>query len=281
MSKKYTFKDWLTGKIKTENLTSLILQYHINKDHGMNEPCLPPDEVTKIRKVQKETFHKAVELTSQTEIRVIKQAIENGEVRSPKNTLRLEIEKAEQFISENPELESRYERYKTEHGGIRPDEVERINQMYRNFENNPNFGGWAGFCAGEKGNRKPLRLTDLYINKIYLEALKEIQSKLDGQGSVDIDIKKTNRPKPKNDTAQKMYEVEKKNQPKKEAIINKAVEIIRSTGREFKTKSNNCQKWLWDDARINKIDSGNARGWLDNAIKDGTINRKLKELPME
>jgi|GEM_PF-5519922 len=97
----------------------------------------------------------------------------------------------------------------------------------------------------------------------------------------DIEIKKGNRPKPKNELAQKMFKTAEKNRPKKEAIINKAVEIIKDTGKEYRTPKNNCRKWLWDDARIKKIDKGNARTWLDNAVKDGTINKKLKRLPME
>lgn len=98
------------------------------------------------------------------------------------------------------------------------------------------------------------------------------------EGIEDSDVK---RPKPKNDTAKKMYKTAEKNQPKKDAIIEEAVQLIRDTGKDFKTEKNNCKKWLWDHPKIQKIDSGNARGWLDKAIDEGTINRKLKELPME
>ena len=116
-----------------------------------------------------------------------------------------------------------------------------------------------------------------YLKAVHINAIKNAIDYLEEQ----TEVKPKERPVPQNEMAQKMYKTKESNRPKKEAIIKKAVELINETDKEYRTPKNNCQRWLYNHPKIKVIDKGNARGWLDNAIKDGTINRKLKELPME
>ena len=126
------------------------------------------------------------------------------------------------------------------------------------------------FNDGEHGHLKTL------LNRNdFIEFHKMIEARL-----IEIEPKRK-QPKPTNKTAQKMYEKELKNRPIREAVINKAAELINSTGNEYQTPKNNCQSWLWKHPKIIKIDKGNSRGWLDNAIKDGTIESRLKKLSRE
>ena len=177
--KKYTFEDWFKGLIDNNDVSKLIIQQAMNKAYGENKPYLPESESKKIRDYQKQAFHRAVEITATTKIRIARKKIH--EVKNPENWLKLQIKEAEQFIQDNPKLELKYEENKTESGSITPVQAKRINDMYERFEKNDDYRGWAGFSVTKNGKGVPYRLTDMYINKLYLDELKNLLKKIDSK----------------------------------------------------------------------------------------------------
>lgn len=196
MVKKYTFKDWLDGKIDNNDVTNLTINEVLNRQHGSDKPYLPVKESRKIRDYQKLTFDKAVEITATTKVKFAQKKVGNGLLKNPENWLRLEIDEVERFIKDNPELEKKYEENKKQSGAIKPIEAKRINEMYKRFENDPEYQGYAGFSVKKNGKYVPQRLTDMYINKIYLPELKKLINEIGGRKSKVADNNQENSYKP-------------------------------------------------------------------------------------
>ena len=184
--KKYTFEDWLSGIITNNDVTMLTINNALNKENGTNEPYLPEKESKKIREYKNQTFRRAVEIKATTKIRVAREEL--GVAKNPLNWLNLEIKKAQNFIENNPELEQIFEKYEIDElkaGFVRIDSAKRINEMYVRFKNDEEYRGYTGFSIKKNGKWVPHRLSDMYVNKIYLDELSRMLTNLKG---VKIDI---------------------------------------------------------------------------------------------
>jgi len=253
MSKKYTFNDWLAGSLPDDKVTQEFLTGNMDAD-----------ERKRIADAKKQAFHWGVETRVKA---LINEMLDQKTSKDFKRWIEIEINKVNSHINDHPEIEKLFIQDKADTNLITASKYKLAKSQYERFKK----GERITFGTEEiiNGKHKPNRLERMYIYKEYLEHLTD-----------QFNRQKRNNPKP-NKTAKDMLETEQRNRPKKEAVISEAVRLIQKTDKDYTTPSNNCQKWLWDHPKIQKIDSGNARGWLDNAIKDGTINRKLKELPME
>ena len=65
-----------------------------------------------------------------------------------------------------------------------------------------------------------------------------------------------------------------KNSPIKTEVIKTAKSIVSESNKPrdyYINENNNARTHLWKHAKIQKINKGNSRGWIDQAIKDGFI----------
>ena len=171
---KYTFEDWLDGMIT--DINSLYLQYVLNREQGINEPCLPYGEYEKIIQAKKQAFDWAVEINTDSLIWIAEKNI--SRVQNPENWLRLEINKTEKFINDNPELEKDYEEGKRDLILISGERYKRIKKSYESCKN----GGRAGsiierVVKKHKGKSVPSQLQRMYEHKTYLNWLKDRKGK--------------------------------------------------------------------------------------------------------
>lgn len=180
MGKEYTYKDWIEGKIENENLTSLQMQYIINPQFNRNNSFINTDEIKKIRDAQREAFHLAIKITSNTFIALAKKKV-NNEVKDPLNWLRLETDEIEKFINENPDLEQKWEEGVLELSAITSEQYHLIKKMNSDFEKLIKSGKESyqivGLTLKKDGKGTPCQLFDMYVRKEYLKALYEMRKK--------------------------------------------------------------------------------------------------------
>lgn len=266
MSKKFTFEDWLEGRISNNDVSIYTLQHAINIDTGSNEPEMPDVETTKIRKAQKWAFDNAVNITFQDWL--------NGFKKDYK-----ESPYPEQLMDDKiSTLESKFQQFQ-----------ENIRSTV--LKGKPNFKGIDGRSYllvkkaketfDETGQPKRIGISEwnnkvqkwqrneVYEATLIWKQLSELKTLLNQFNKF--------QPKP-NKLTKEMEQKASENEKEKNEIFNTALEIIKESGQDlnfFQTEAKEANAKLYRHPKLNKFDNGNKRRWLRNAMKDGTLKKML------